>query len=295
MEKIKYDKESMFDGDLPGVARDMAKLADKINEIIDWINEYKATHTSVWGVPVMATAHFGKNGETVIDEDYAEDHNRLKTLEDKVKYLDECFSNLLVRECKVVEKLNKLQDLYDEQLEEPLVECHHQCSGNCRRVGCNCSCGEYHDEKAEQIKPTVKEYIKKEYKCNKCGAKYDISEINDNVTSMKCSCEPTIKEVDINLNRRKIEGCSCEGYCTKECDCKCHKPTVKECEHIINGYCHICKIVPTKNMFPTDKSEKIEEIIKDFEEKLGEALEWENYDYIFSKIEPWLRDKLKSL
>lgn len=47
-----------------------------------------------------------------------------------------------------------LQDLWDEQLEEPLVECHHQCSGNCRRVGCNCSCGEYHDEKAEQIKPT---------------------------------------------------------------------------------------------------------------------------------------------
>lgn len=22
--------------------------------------------------------------------------------------------------------------------------CSHQCSGNCRRVGCNCECGEYH-------------------------------------------------------------------------------------------------------------------------------------------------------
>ena len=24
--------------------------------------------------------------------------------------------------------------------------CHHQCSGNCRRVGCNCLCGEWHDK-----------------------------------------------------------------------------------------------------------------------------------------------------
>src|SRR5688572_18878927 len=22
--------------------------------------------------------------------------------------------------------------------------CSHQCSGNCRRVGCNCECGEFH-------------------------------------------------------------------------------------------------------------------------------------------------------
>ena len=24
------------------------------------------------------------------------------------------------------------------------VNCDHQCSGNCRREGCNCACGEYH-------------------------------------------------------------------------------------------------------------------------------------------------------
>ena len=24
--------------------------------------------------------------------------------------------------------------------------CFHQCSGNCRRVGCNCECGEFHDQ-----------------------------------------------------------------------------------------------------------------------------------------------------
>lgn len=36
------------------------------------------------------------------------------------------------------------------------MNCEHQCSGNCRRVGCNCECGEFHEYKerafsAEQI------------------------------------------------------------------------------------------------------------------------------------------------
>ena len=26
------------------------------------------------------------------------------------------------------------------------VGCKHVCSGNCRRVGCNCQCGEFHQE-----------------------------------------------------------------------------------------------------------------------------------------------------
>lgn len=28
-------------------------------------------------------------------------------------------------------------------------KCDHQCSGNCRRVGCNCQCGEYHTTEKE--------------------------------------------------------------------------------------------------------------------------------------------------
>ncbi len=24
--------------------------------------------------------------------------------------------------------------------------CEHQCTSNCRRVGCNCECGEYHED-----------------------------------------------------------------------------------------------------------------------------------------------------
>lgn len=29
--------------------------------------------------------------------------------------------------------------------------CNHQCSGNCRREGCNCACGEFHEgEKGHQ-------------------------------------------------------------------------------------------------------------------------------------------------
>lgn len=27
---------------------------------------------------------------------------------------------------------------------EAVINCDHICSGNCRRVGCNCACGEWH-------------------------------------------------------------------------------------------------------------------------------------------------------
>mgnify|MGYP001616135655 CR=1 FL=1 len=33
---------------------------------------------------------------------------------------------------------------------EEKEECFHQCSGNCRRVGCNCACGEFHEVSMEQ-------------------------------------------------------------------------------------------------------------------------------------------------
>ena len=29
--------------------------------------------------------------------------------------------------------------------EEDEIECHHVCTSNCRRVGCNCECGEWHE------------------------------------------------------------------------------------------------------------------------------------------------------
>jgi hypothetical protein len=27
-----------------------------------------------------------------------------------------------------------------------VIACDHVCSGNCRRIGCNCECGEFHQE-----------------------------------------------------------------------------------------------------------------------------------------------------
>ena len=46
-------------------------------------------------------------------------------------------------------------------------ECTHQCSSNCRRVGCNCECGEYHTTEKElewvgsaQAWATVKSLLK---------------------------------------------------------------------------------------------------------------------------------------
>ena len=28
--------------------------------------------------------------------------------------------------------------------DEEVIPCDHQCTSNCRRVGCNCECGEFH-------------------------------------------------------------------------------------------------------------------------------------------------------
>ena len=41
------------------------------------------------------------------------------------------------------------------------TKCDHQCSGNCRRVGCHCACGEYHDIAVTPIAPTVEPTEKK--------------------------------------------------------------------------------------------------------------------------------------
>jgi len=39
-------------------------------------------------------------------------------------------------------KQNDLKDMLEGFIES--LECTHQCSGNCRREGCECACGEWH-------------------------------------------------------------------------------------------------------------------------------------------------------
>lgn len=36
-----------------------------------------------------------------------------------------------------------------KETEVEKVECHHICTSNCRRQGCNCKCGEWHEYKEE--------------------------------------------------------------------------------------------------------------------------------------------------
>ena len=37
-------------------------------------------------------------------------------------------------------------------------ECYHECTSNCRRVGCNCKCGEFHGKLTlEEYKEAVSE------------------------------------------------------------------------------------------------------------------------------------------
>jgi len=50
--------------------------------------------------------------------------------------------------------MDKIQNEIEQQLKTDArngefdkkenVVCDHQCSGNCRRKGCNCECGEFH-------------------------------------------------------------------------------------------------------------------------------------------------------
>lgn len=37
---------------------------------------------------------------------------------------------------------DSLMDMLEDFAE--VLQCSHQCSSNCRKVGCNCACGEYH-------------------------------------------------------------------------------------------------------------------------------------------------------
>ena len=37
---------------------------------------------------------------------------------------------------------------------ETKVECDHICTSNCRRVGCNCECGEWHEDTCQTCRGT---------------------------------------------------------------------------------------------------------------------------------------------
>lgn len=43
---------------------------------------------------------------------------------------------------------NKQNDTFFEA-QKDLEKCDHVCSSNCRHEGCNCGCGEFHDDTAE--------------------------------------------------------------------------------------------------------------------------------------------------
>ncbi len=42
----------------------------------------------------------------------------------------------------IFNSIEEAQKVFDEEV----GECDHECTGDCRRHGCNCSCGEYHEE-----------------------------------------------------------------------------------------------------------------------------------------------------
>lgn len=59
-----------------------------------------------------------------------------------------------------------------------LITCEHVCSGNCRRIGCNCECGEFHQEAVSlEVKHLPSDYPKNTVwspiaVCKECGDKW---------------------------------------------------------------------------------------------------------------------------
>lgn len=40
-----------------------------------------------------------------------------------------------------------------------MIECHHDCTSMCRHNGCNCACGEFHEDKASRVFSAEQERI----------------------------------------------------------------------------------------------------------------------------------------
>lgn len=41
----------------------------------------------------------------------------------------------------------KIEGFDEKEISPEITECFHVCTSNCRREGCNCECGEYHNLK----------------------------------------------------------------------------------------------------------------------------------------------------
>lgn len=198
----------------------------------------------------------------------------LKTLEDKVKFIMKNTDKEIFNQTSMQEADSKwvtLQDLWDEQNEKHLGK----------------------ELIKEFIKPTVKECPIPNCICKTDGIHFTVNKFGNTYIieptvkeyPCKCDCHKEMTKEELYPDDRPIANC---GLCCLD------KPTVKECEHdwVDMGANYECFLCDKKKDKPTDKSEKIEEIISDFC-RLGIKLDLEIEDgYI---IKNWLRDKLKSL
>ena len=52
------------------------------------------------------------------------------------------------------------REIFIQNTLKDFVECDHQCSGDCRKKGCNCDCGEWHiDNVNEQKRQFIQDII----------------------------------------------------------------------------------------------------------------------------------------
>jgi hypothetical protein len=89
-----------------------------------------------------------------------------------------------------------------------VIACEHVCSGDCRRQGCNCDCGEFHQEAVTlEVKhlpsdyptdaPSVDEmlaYIGKKQGFDPAAISFDIEGEGDRIAADYADAEPSVTE-----------------------------------------------------------------------------------------------------
>ena len=83
------------------------------------------------------------------------------------------------------------------------TKCEHVCTSNCRRVGCNCECGEFHGDEPQQA---MNEQQEKERKIRVYQARRNelveaIGELDSNVSMVEIyELQGEVSEIDAKIH-----------------------------------------------------------------------------------------------
>ena len=84
---------------------------------------------------MIAFARFAVFSDDFCEPDEKENKNMNERQKKIVSFYAHDYRDMKMSEADLGEMLNAMIES---------LECDHQCTSNCRKVGCNCVCGEFH-------------------------------------------------------------------------------------------------------------------------------------------------------